>query len=367
MLSRGPRTVSGRKRAEEELVRKSVLLEATLDHMAQGLSVYDAEFKLVAFNQRYIELRGYPPGFVRLGMPLEEIVRFNAERGEYGPGDVEEQVRERISYTRRGKKVWYERAGVDGRIVAFRREPMPGGGHVTTYTDITERKRAEQKIVETSILLEKTFQNMSQGISVFDADLKLVAYNEWYVNMWRFPEGFIRLGMPFEEIARFKAKRGDYGSGGVEELIKPPIEALRQGKRWRDECGARGDAVFEFHRDPLPGGGVINTFTDITERKEAEQEIAEKSALLDATFENMSQGISVYDADLKLAAFNRQIIDLMDYPPGFLRLGMPYEEIARFKAERGDYGPGDVDAHVRKRVLNRRARKPNRKERTWPN
>ncbi len=92
--------------------------------------------------------------------------------------------------------------------------------------------------------------------------------------------------------------------------------------------------------------GIAAIGTDITERKRAEREIAEKSALLETTFENMSQGICVHDADLELVAFNQHYVDRMGYPPGFLRLGMPYEEIARFKAERGHYGPGDPGEQV---------------------
>ncbi|MCH7778074.1 MAG: PAS-domain containing protein, partial [Gemmatimonadetes bacterium] len=480
--------------AEQEIAEKSALLETTFESMSQGIRVFDADLRLVAFNQKFIELWDYPPGFIRLGMPFEEISRCNAERGVHGTIDVEAHVRKRVQEKRRGKMARRETKLPSGLIVVANHEPMPDGGTATTYTDITEekraaaalresegllrtvldnlpvgvslkdregryelinkqfetwygftndeargrapdelmdetpqtraardrqereivesgkvvtredekrradgtshsvmiqkfpvvdshgkitsfgtvsvditeRKRAEEEIAEKSSLLEATFQNMSQGISVFDADLKLVAFNERYVNMWRYPEGFIRLGMPFEEIARFKAERGHYGSGDVEELIKRPIEAMRQGKHWREKCGAPSGTVFESHRDPMPGGGVIDTFTDITERERAEAEIAEKSVLLETTFESMSRGITIYDADHRLIAFNRRFVELFDFPPGFIRAGRTYEDVGRFLAERGDYGPGDVEELLRKRVEARDRADINPRERTRP-
>ena len=76
----------------------------------------------------------------------------------------------------------------------------------------------------------------------------------------------------------------------------------------------------------------------------------------------MSQGIAVHDADLDLIAFNQQYIDLLDYPLDFIRLGMPFEEIARFKAERGDYGDGDPEELLRERLAPGNLMKPDRKE-----
>jgi len=246
-------------------------------------------------------------------------------------------------------------------------EQRVGVRTVELEREIDERKRAEEAFSRKSALLEMTFESTSQGIVVYDADLRLTAFNKQYADFNCYPPGFLRLGMSFEEIARFKAERGDHGPGDAEELVKSRVLGKRRRERVREERTMANGRIYALVRDPMPGGGSVTTHTDITELRKAEQEIAQKSALLEKTFESMSQGISVYDADLKLATFNQQIIDLMDFPPGFLRLGMPYEEIARFKAERGDYGPGDVDEHVRKRVLNRRERKPNRKERTWPN
>ncbi|MEE8608045.1 MAG: PAS-domain containing protein [Nitrospiraceae bacterium] len=129
---------------EESLAQKSALLETTLENMSHGITVHDADCRLIAFNQNSVKLRDYPPGYIRLGMTNEETYRYKAERGYYGPGDVESIVAERIN--RNSKKIHRlrERVREDGTVVAIHRQPMPEGGYVTTYTDITARKAAEE-------------------------------------------------------------------------------------------------------------------------------------------------------------------------------------------------------------------------------
>ena len=129
---------------EESLAQKSALLETTLENMSHGITVHDADGRLIAFNQNSVKLRDYPPGYIRLGMTNDETYRYKAERGYYGPGDVDSIVAERIN--RNSKKIHRlrERVREDGTVVAIHRQPMPEGGHVTTYTDITARKAAEE-------------------------------------------------------------------------------------------------------------------------------------------------------------------------------------------------------------------------------
>ena len=91
--------------------------------------------------------------------------------------------------------------------------------------------------------------------------------------------------------------------------------------------------TFVYQRSPLPDGGFVATYTDITERKRAEQEAAEQSHLLGATFENMAQGFAVYDADMRLIAFNQRLVDLRGYPSDLVRIGMNYEDLVRFNAD----------------------------------
>ncbi len=146
-LVRGSITdISERLAAQQALLTKSGQLEATLENTDQGISMVDAELTMVAFNQRFLELLEFPPERFSPGDPFEKFIRYNAERGEYGPGDVEAQVRERVALAARAEHHRFTRTRPDGTVLEIRGRPLPGGGFVTTYTDITETHRLSQQL-----------------------------------------------------------------------------------------------------------------------------------------------------------------------------------------------------------------------------
>jgi len=122
------------------------VLTATLEHLSQGVSVVDGDLRLAAWNTRYVELFGYPPNLVRVGRPIADLIRWNAERGECGPGEIEDHVAKRLTHMRAGREHAFERVRRDGKVLEILGRPMPGGGYVTSYADITERKRTEDAL-----------------------------------------------------------------------------------------------------------------------------------------------------------------------------------------------------------------------------
>jgi PAS domain S-box-containing protein len=143
------------KTKEEELARQTALLQATLDNIDQGLSVYDRDLKLIAFNQHYLRMLGLPPGFAKIGLSFQDVVRWNAEQGEYGPGSPEEHIASRVALVTRPEPHYIERKRPNGTVVEIRGNPMPGGGFVTTYTDVTQRKAFEEMLEANAKRLEE--------------------------------------------------------------------------------------------------------------------------------------------------------------------------------------------------------------------
>jgi PAS domain S-box-containing protein len=138
----------------QELRFSRQLLAATMENVTQGISVVDAEMRLVAWNRRYLEMFSYPTGLVFVGRPVADLIRWNAQRGECGEGDPEQHVAKRLAHLRAGTPYTYQRKRKNGQVFSISGQPMAGAGFVTTYTDITEFKRTEQALLEAKQELE---------------------------------------------------------------------------------------------------------------------------------------------------------------------------------------------------------------------
>jgi signal transduction histidine kinase len=136
--------------------RRFALLQAGLDLIDQGITVMDGDLKLVAANRGLFKLFGFPPEMSRVGTPFTDFVRYNAERGEYGEGDVEKLVAEQVRLARQFKPHDVERIRPNGTILAIRSSPLPYGGCVTIYTDVTQQRTHERSIQKRNGGLERT-------------------------------------------------------------------------------------------------------------------------------------------------------------------------------------------------------------------
>ncbi len=129
-------------------------LSRSLAHLPQGVVVIDNEQKLVAWNARYLELFRFPSGLIQVGRPIEEIFRFNARRGLLGPGPIEEAIERRLNHLRSGRPHMRESEKDDGTVLEIRGNPLPDGGFVTSYADITSYKNTARELRSLADALE---------------------------------------------------------------------------------------------------------------------------------------------------------------------------------------------------------------------
>jgi PAS domain S-box-containing protein len=149
----------------QELRFSRQLLAATMENVTQGISVVDADMNLVAWNHRYLELFDYPSDLVYVGRPVADLIRWNAQRGEFGLGDPEQQVAKRLAHMRAGTAYTYQRERKNGQVFSINGQPMAGGGFVSTYTDITEFKRTEQALLDAKQELEARVEQRTRELS----------------------------------------------------------------------------------------------------------------------------------------------------------------------------------------------------------
>lgn len=141
------RDITERKRIEEQLLRQNNLLSAVIENFPGAISVVDADLRVAAHNRQFKTLLEFPDWLIdKPGVTFEDIVRFNAQRGDYGAGDPEKHVAAVLARVSNLQPHKFERVRPNGTVLEIRGMPMPGGGFVTTYIDITARKQAEQEI-----------------------------------------------------------------------------------------------------------------------------------------------------------------------------------------------------------------------------
>ena len=148
--------------ANQELRFNRQVLWTTLDNISQGVSVVDGEMRLVAWNRRYQEMFDYPDVMLYVGRPVSDLIRWNAERGEMGPGHTEAQVQRRLRHLLAGTPHVFDHVRANGQVIEIRGQPLDGGGYVTSYSDVTDYKRAEQALLEVNETLEQRVEQRTR-------------------------------------------------------------------------------------------------------------------------------------------------------------------------------------------------------------
>ena len=284
------------------------LLVSALDRLDVGIGVFDASQKLVACNAPFGALRGYPPELCELGTALEDMLRFNARRGDFGDGGPGEQVADRLRdiATTDEREIVHEMA--DGQVLMISYRHLDGGGLMITYRDFTSEHRAQEALA-----------NSEERYSL-DARAAADSIYDWNLETDR-----IFVSDRFRQLLDIK---GEVSSSVWGDSVHPEdsdtyVEALREHFRGNTEimeCEYRvvrhGETCWVRDR----GIGVRNengwvtrfvgTLRDITEIKAAAGELDRtKTRLLDS-LEALSEGFLLVDAEDKVQLWNRRYTDI---------------------------------------------------------
>ena len=158
----------------DDRVRRYESLQAALDLIDQGFTLFDSDLRILAWNKTFMRLLGFPPHMGYVGAPFESFLRFNAERGEYGSADPQTYVDDRLRLARTFEPHEFERSRPDGTVLRMRGVPVPGHGFVTLYSDITAQKNAERMIGEHNASLEARVAERTAELRRSEAQMRLI-------------------------------------------------------------------------------------------------------------------------------------------------------------------------------------------------
>jgi len=156
--------------ASRAILGQHELMQDALQNIRQGLCAFDRDFRVTLWNRRFLELLDLPAERVRVGTDLEEIVRYNQARGEYGQGEFDSLLDRLRAPERRDKPDVYERRRPDGTMLEVSTNPLPSGGLVAVYTDVTERYLAAAALREANEALEARVGERTLALSAAKAE-----------------------------------------------------------------------------------------------------------------------------------------------------------------------------------------------------
>lgn len=174
--------------------RRNESLQAGLDLIHQGFTLIDEDLKLVAWNRAFLELLGFPEAMGYEGAPFESFMRYNAERGEYGEGDRDQYVTERMEAAKAFSTHDIERTRPNGTVLRIHGVPVPGHGFVTLYSDVTQQRQAERLILEQNAHLESRVTERTAELTTANEQLReALRLNNQFAHSLQRSEGQMRL------------------------------------------------------------------------------------------------------------------------------------------------------------------------------
>ncbi len=262
--------ISARRQAEATLID-------VIENISEGFLMYDADDRLALCNTKFRELYAVAADIFLPGTKFEDLLRAGIARGQYPEAidRVEDWVTERVQQHRNpGEAI--ERQLPDGRWVKITEARTSNGSTVGIRTDITDLKTREKIIRDSEERLHQVVDSLQEGFVLYDADDRIVMWNEKWLSIHKDTADIVRVGLTFEQLVRASVSRKMFPEafGRDEEFIRERIYQHRNP----------GEALIRRHHDgrwytirevPTPEGGIFAISIDITELKNAETKAQE--------------------------------------------------------------------------------------------
>jgi len=258
--------VTAEKMALEALAAGEQRFRDGIESMSDGFALYDAEDRLVVWNRRYEEIFPYIRGRLREGIPYAEIVGWAAEWPGYGfDDDVQraEFIAARLSRRERLGQV-FELSSAGGTWLQLVETPAREGALVAIVRDVTDQRAA----LLTAALAERRFRDgigaMGEGFVLYDAQRRLIAWNQRFEEMFPYLKGRLEPGMAHETLLRFDHEFGEIEDAGTVDSWLAAAERRRRLAGVPYEIRFKGGRVVEGTQRATIEGGRVVTYRDVT-------------------------------------------------------------------------------------------------------
>ena len=330
-------------------------MRTVLDNMSDGALLYEADGRWLYQNKAMARLHDMSDELLKTLPTFRDIVRYRAERGDYGPIDsqpdgLEGWVESRARRFNLPGQPAERRGTVSGRTVEVTYRPLPGGRVLTVHRDVTDIVEQENQIAAAQAEQERVratmrsvLANMGDGAALYTAEGGVLFHNDALCRLIDLDAAIIQIVPHLRDIIRFQVARGDFGEiADLEAEVAKRFAVIMESDGSPFVRTGRNGLTLEITSHRLSDGRVLVTYRDITELKTRETELERSRSTLQTVLDEMPDALLVYDADGKRLFFNEATLRFLDLDRPTLETLPDTWTILDHQIERGDFGPMDA-------------------------